>query len=130
MTALPPDPTIRDDEQLHLVKNTDLDRYELWREKQFIGFEGFQDHEDGTVELQHTIIGEQFGRQGYARTLVTLLLDGFREQGVAVRPTCPYVQDFLHRFPQYQDVVAPGFELPTAQKVKEKRRRWALRRAP
>jgi hypothetical protein len=124
-----PDPTIRDDEQLRVVKNSDLDRFELWRGEQFIGFEGFQEHEDGTVELQHTIIGEQFGRQGYARTLVTLLLDGFREQGVAVRPTCTYVQDYLHRFPQYGDLVAPGLELPPAQKVKEKRRRWALHRA-
>ena len=129
MTDRHPDPAIRDDEQLRVVKNTDLDRYELWRGEQFIGFEGFQDHEDGTVELQHTIIGEQFCRQGYARTLVTLLLDGCREQGVAVRPTCTYVQDYLHRFPQYGDLVVPGLELPPAQKVKEKRRRWALHRA-
>ena len=64
MTDRHPDPAIRDDEQLRVVKNTDLDRYELWRGEHFIGFEGFQDHEDGTVELQHTIIGEQFGFVG------------------------------------------------------------------
>ena len=31
MTDRHPDPAIRDDEQLRVVKNTDLDRYELWR---------------------------------------------------------------------------------------------------
>lgn len=130
MTPQPPDPAIRDDEQLRVVENADLDRYELWDGEQFIGFEGVQKHEDGTLELQHTIISERFGRQGYARTLVTLLLDRLREQGTSVRPTCTYVQDYLHRFPQYQDLIAPGSELPSAPAVKEKRRRWALRRSP
>lgn len=129
MTDRHPDPAIRDDEQLRVVKNTDLGRYELWDGQQFLGFEGFEEHEDGTVELQHTIISEQFARQGYARTLVTLLLDRFREQGTPVRPTCTYVQDYLHRFPQYQDLIAPGSSLPPAPAVKEKRRRWALRRS-
>ena len=41
MTDRHADPAIRDEEQLRVVKNTDLDRYELWRGEQFIGFEGF-----------------------------------------------------------------------------------------
>ena len=129
MTDQHPEPQILDDAQLRVVENTDLDRYELWRGQQFIGFEGYQKHEDGTLELQHTIIGEQFGRQGYARTLVTLLLRRLQEQEVSVRPTCTYVQDYLHRFPQYQDLMAPGTSLPPAPVVKEKRRRWALHRS-
>lgn len=129
MTAEHPEPQIREDPQLRVAENSDLDRFELWQGQQFIGFEGFHRHDDGTVELQHTIIGEQFGRQGYARTLVTLLLRRLREEQSAVRPTCPYVQDYLHRFPQYQDVVAPGFELPPAPAVREKRRHWAFHRS-
>ena len=129
MTVAHPEPQIQDDEQLRVVENTDLDRYELWRGQQFIGFEGYERHDDGSLELQHTVIGEQFGRQGYARTLVTLLLRRFREQGVSVRPTCSYVQDYLHRFPQYQDVMVPGLELPPAQTVRERRRRRAPRRS-
>ncbi|MEX5302216.1 GNAT family N-acetyltransferase [Kocuria sabuli] len=129
MSQQQPDPAIRDDEQLRVVENTDLDRYELWDGEQFLGFEGFHQHEDGSVELQHTIISEQFSRQGYARTLVTLLLERFREQGTPVRPTCTYVQDYLHRFPQYQDLMAPGSSLPPAPAVKEKRRRWARHRS-
>lgn len=129
VTEQHPEPQILDDARLRLVQNTDLDRYELWLDQQFIGFEGFRTHEDGSVELQHTVIGEQFGRRGYARTLVTLLLRRLREQELSVRPTCTYVQDFLHRFPQYQDLLAPGSVLPPAPVVEEKRRRWALHRA-
>jgi predicted GNAT family acetyltransferase len=129
VTAEHPEPQIREDPRLRVVENTDLDRFELWRDQQFVGFEGFHRHGDGTVELLHTIIGEQFGRQGYARTLVTLLLRRFREEEVALRPTCPYVQEYLHRFPQYQDVIAPGCELPPAPAVREKRRRRAFHRA-
>ncbi|MFI7483633.1 GNAT family N-acetyltransferase [Kocuria sp. M1R5S2] len=128
MTAEHPEPQIREDPQLRVVENTDLDRFELWKGQQFVGFEGFRRHGDATVELLHTIMDEQFGRQGYARTLVTLLLRRFREEEVLVRPTCPYVQGYLHRFPQYQDVLAPGCELPPA--VPGKRRRRAFHRAP
>lgn len=100
------EPQIRQEPDLSVVHNPDLDRYELWRGGQFLGFEGYEQHEDGTVELQHTIIGEQFGRQGYARTLVTLVLDRLREQDVRIRPTCSYVVDYLERFPRYRDMVA------------------------
>ncbi|MHC5558430.1 GNAT family N-acetyltransferase [Kocuria sp. U4B] len=123
MTQQHPQPQIHDDPRLRVVDNADRERYELWRGEDFVGFEEYEKRPDGTVELRNTIIGERFGRQGYARTLVTMLLDRFREEGVPVRPVCPYVQDYLHRFPQYQQLMAPGVELPPVQYVKEKRRR-------
>ena len=49
MSRQQPDPAIRDDEQLRVVENTDLDRYELWDGEQFLGFEGFHQHEDALV---------------------------------------------------------------------------------
>lgn len=101
-----PEPQVHDDPELRLVDNTDRDRVELWRGSTLIGFLGLERHTDGTVELQHTIIDERFGRQGYARTLVTLVLDGCQAAGVQVRPTCTYVQAYLQRFPQYQEIVA------------------------
>lgn len=101
-----PEPQIHDDPALHLVDHDDRGRVELWRDHTLIGFEGIERHRDGTIELQHTIIDERYGRQGYARTLVTLLLDSCRASGVLIRPTCTYVQDYLRRFPQYQELVA------------------------
>lgn len=101
-----PTPSIHESPDLELRANPDLGRYELWDNKQFIGFLGVDVLEDGTVDVQHTIVAEAFGRQGYARTLVTLVFDKFREDGVKIRPTCTYVIDYLQRFPAYRDLLA------------------------
>lgn len=100
------EPEIRNDPTLTLVDNTDRSRVELWNDTTFIGFVGVERRQDGTLDLQHTIIDERFSRQGYARTLITLVLDSCRASGVLIHPTCTYVQDYLRRFPRYQDLVA------------------------
>lgn len=100
------EPEVRNDPGLKLVDNPDQSRVELWADDSFIGFVGVQRMGDGTVELQHTIIDERFSRQGYARTLITLVLDSCRASGALIHPTCTYVQDYLRRFPQYADLVA------------------------
>lgn len=91
---------------LQLVINTDRDRYELWSGAEFIGLEGYELADDGIVVLQHTVIEEKYGRQGYARAMVTLILDDIREHGQKIRPLCTYVQSYLERFPEYNDLVA------------------------
>ncbi|RLY94369.1 GNAT family N-acetyltransferase [Kocuria tytonicola] len=103
-------PSTDTDPALRIVPNHDESRYELWRDEQYIGFLGVEVLPDGTVDLQHTIISEAFGGRGYARTLVTRVLDGYRERGVRVRATCSYVQDYMDRFPAYRDLLAdtPG----------------------
>ena len=101
-----PTPQINNSPDLKVVPNHDASRYELWDGEQYIGFLGVEVLEDGTVDVQHTIVAEAFGRQGYARTLVTFVFDQFREQGVKIRLTCTYVLDYLERFPSYRDLVA------------------------
>ena len=123
MTQQHPQPQIHDDPRLRAVDNADRQRYELWRGEDFPGLAAHEKRPDGTAALRNTIIRERLGRHRYARTLVTMLLDRFRDEGVPVHPICPYVQDYLHRFPQYQQLMAPGVELPPVQHVKEKRRR-------
>ncbi|GAA4283878.1 GNAT family N-acetyltransferase [Brevibacterium daeguense] len=94
---------------VEVVNNLTRERFELWLsgpERTFVGFLGYQLPEPGVYELRHTIIAEAFGRQGYARTLVTKVLDQLRERGQRIVPTCSYVQRYLRRFPQYADLVA------------------------
>ena len=105
MTAQPA-PQIKTGPEVHVVPNHDASRFELWDGDEYIGFLGVERLEDGTVDLQHTIISEEFGRQGYARTLVTCVLEHYKDEGVKVRDTCSYVQDYMNRFPQYRDVLA------------------------
>lgn len=92
-----------------VVKNPGRDRYEIFTAAtpaEFIGFLAYRKIDETTVELQHTIISEGFSRRGFARTLVTKVLDSLREDGQTIVPTCSYVQDFLTRFPSYADLVA------------------------
>ena len=99
-------PSTDTDPALRIVPRPDESRYELWSDEQCIGFLGVEVLPDGTVDLQHTVVDGAFGGRGYARTLVTRVLDGYRERGVRVRATCSYVQDFMDRFPAYRDVLA------------------------
>lgn len=92
-----------------VVNNTDRERFELYTDDtpgEFIGFLAYQTIDERTWELQHTIISEGFSRRGFARTLVTHVLDTLRSEDARIVPTCTYVQDYLKRFPQYGDLVA------------------------
>ena len=94
---------------VRVVKNVDRERFELFSEEtpgEFIGFLAYQVIDEHTLELQHTIISEGYSRRGFARTLITRVLDLLRADGTSIVPTCSYVQDYLERFPQYGDLAA------------------------
>jgi predicted GNAT family acetyltransferase len=92
-----------------VVQNSGRERFELFTDEtpaEFVGFLAYREASPGTLELQHTIISEGFSRRGFARTLVTKVLDIIRADGGTIIPTCTYVQDYLTRFPEYGDLVA------------------------
>lgn len=90
---------------LRLDHDADRGRFGLWQGPTFIGFLGYA-RESETVTLQHTIISEEFSRRGYARALVTLVLDRLRAEGAQIIPECSYVLDYLRRYPEYNDLIA------------------------
>jgi len=92
---------------LRLDHEEDRGRYALWQGPTYVGFIGYH-REDDVATIQHTIVNEEFGRRGYARALVTLVLDQLRSEGVKIVPECSYVQDYLRRYPEYQDMVVPA----------------------
>ena len=64
------------------------------------------DREEGVLDLYHVFVPPQHRSRGHAGRLVIAAFDYAREQGLKVRPTCPFISgDFLPRFPQYQDLV-------------------------
>src|SRR5690625_6227421 len=86
-----------------VVRNVDRERFELFTDEtpaEFIGFLAYREVDSRTLELQHTIISEGFSRRGFARTLVTTVLDRIRNDDGRIVPTCTYVQGYLERFPQ------------------------------
>ncbi|CAM3895971.1 MULTISPECIES: GNAT family N-acetyltransferase [Tsukamurella] len=100
-----PPPTLELGE-LRLYDNPVRDRFELWSRDELIGVVGYELTDHGDVILLHTVVMEKFGKQGFARAIVSGVLDDARSRERQVIPVCTYVRGFLARFPQYQDVVA------------------------
>lgn len=92
--------------QQHLRVELDnaQNRFNLYDDSTYIGFVGFR--RDGNVlDLQHTIIKEEFSGRGYARALVAIVLERAWGREEHIIPTCSYVVDFLNRHPQYRHLL-------------------------
>lgn len=53
------------------------------------------------LDLVHTEVPPPWERRGIAELLVRAALDYAREQELTIIPSCPYVQAFLRRHPEY-----------------------------
>jgi len=56
----------------------------------------------GTIHLVHTEVPPALRGKGLANVLAKAALDGARTAGVHVIATCPYVQTFLKKHPEYK----------------------------
>lgn len=98
---------------LTLVDNTDKARFELWDGDTMLGLIGYEIEPASmsgpkVYRLMHTVVEVNFGRQGIARLLVTMVLTRLRFDGAQIAPVCSYVQRYLGRFPEYKPLVARG----------------------
>lgn len=66
-------------------------------------------HMEGDIyNLAHTFVPEEMRGQGVAEQLVRGALDQIRDKGARFLPSCPYVQTFLKRNPEYEAQLARG----------------------
>lgn len=61
---------------------------------------------DHLAIFTHTGVPAPVGGRGIAAELVRFGLDTARVQGWRVRPECSYVEAYIRRNPQYQDLLA------------------------
>ena len=61
---------------------------------------------DGTMFITHTEVAPELEGQGIAAELVRTALAHARERGLKVRPLCSYVQAYVRRHPEVQDLLA------------------------
>lgn len=86
--------------------NPDQQRFEVTVGGEFAGFADYRKTEDEII-FPHVEVDPRFRGHGVAGELVRFALDNVREDGTRrIVPMCPYVQTFLRRYPQYQDLVA------------------------
>jgi len=64
------------------------------------------DHSGDVYNLKHTFVPEELRGHGVAEELVRTSLDQIKAQGAKFLPTCPFVQAFLKRHPEYREGMA------------------------
>lgn len=89
---------------LAVVDNPDEHRYEL-RDAAggVLGHLEYLTREDFTV-LPHTEVDRSLRGQGRGDELVRFALDDLRAKGLRAYPTCPFVERWMERHPEYDDI--------------------------
>jgi len=62
--------------------------------------------DDRTVDLLHTTVPHEAAGQGIAGKLAKTAFTWARQAGVRLVPSCPFVQKWLERHPEEQDLVS------------------------
>lgn len=62
--------------------------------------------DENTLEYDHTYVPPELRGGGLGGRLVREALEYAKKNGFSVKPTCPFVADFIDRHPEYRDLEA------------------------
>lgn len=60
-----------------------------------------------TITIDHTQVDEKLRGQGVGEQLVATAVAYARENGLKIKPFCPYTRKVIEKTPEYLDVLAP-----------------------
>jgi predicted GNAT family acetyltransferase len=105
---------VTEDAQIVVSDAPERERFEITVDGELAGFLVYRSRK-GLLALTHTEVEERFGGRGLGGRLARFALDQAREQGLAVLPFCPFVNEWIKRHPGYEDLVPdayrPNFDL-------------------
>lgn len=78
------------------------------QEKGFAGELAYSQPTDELIDFTHTFVDEELRGQGIAEKLAEAGLTYAREKGLQVRTSCEFMEGYVQRHPEYQDLLAPG----------------------
>jgi predicted GNAT family acetyltransferase len=84
--------------------NRDRSRYELVVDGEVAGFVQYS-MRGGRLILVHTESDEARAGHGPASILVSGVLDDVRRRRLRIVPICPFVEGYIERHPEYDDLV-------------------------
>lgn len=61
---------------------------------------------DNIITVDHTEVDPKLEGQNVGRELVAAVVDYARENGLKIKPACPYAKKVIDSTPEYQDVLA------------------------
>ena len=91
---------------IEIVHVPERSRYEIHVDGKVAGITRAKEGDDGVLLFSHTEVDDAYEGQGLASKLVTGALDDVRRRGRKIEVTCEYVEGFLEKHPEYQDLVA------------------------
>jgi hypothetical protein len=80
-------------------------RYEAWLGDRLAGFIRYT-IDEAVVTLVHTDVDPVFEGHGIGEALVEGALGDLRERGLRVEPVCPFVDAYVRRHPEWEDLRA------------------------
>ncbi|WP_137875777.1 GNAT family N-acetyltransferase [Rhodococcus sp. Q] len=86
----------------HLPENN---RFELLVDNKVAAYAEYSEHHH-VRDFDHTVTEDEFRGQGLAGALVAAALDTTRAEGLKIRTSCSYVNAYVAKHPEYQDLVA------------------------
>ena len=84
--------------------NRQRSRYELLVDGEVVAFVQYSTR-GGRILLVHTEVDDSRSRRGLATELIRGTLDDIRVRGIAMVPVCSFVEAFVARHPEYDDLV-------------------------
>jgi predicted GNAT family acetyltransferase len=93
-----------DDRKIEVRDNRDRFRYEIVVDGVVAGFLQYSVR-GGRIVLSHTEVPDANAGQGLATQLVRGALDDIRKRGLRIVPVCRFVERFVSRNPEYDDLV-------------------------
>ena len=61
---------------------------------------------DNTIVVDHLEVDEKFRDEEIGRDMVKAAVDFARENGLKIKPDCPFTKKVIDETPEYQDVLA------------------------
>jgi uncharacterized protein len=66
---------------------------------------------NNTLIIDHTEVDPKLQGRNAGRELVAAAVAYARENGLKIKPVCPYAKKVIDSTPEYQDVLAPAAEI-------------------
>ena len=92
------------DTTVTLQDDPDGHRFEAYVDGRLAGFTAYE-REDDRIWILHTEVDDAFEGQGVGSSMVRQLLDRLRDdESLKVSVTCPFVNAWIRRHPEYQEL--------------------------
>ncbi len=93
--------------QRDVRENTELQRFELYRDHELVGFATYQ-VQGNTLVVPHVETFPEHRGQGFAGSLMEGILAILRVDGRRITPVCPFAASHIQANPHHHDLVSAG----------------------